>query len=224
MQKHTKNVAPNDQQHFVETSFAMCEATTVADYKWLEITLNEIAEDNPEIQPFVMFWEPWKSHVFKPYRGGGLPGVNMSEQANKTFKPTVSPQAMRLVHAAKYDTATMMYQEKEIEMFQQNLVKASGHSLSAGAHAAKERAEQMKVAADFVMILDNEDDVMMETEEAINPSTYIPNTKDKHDAPWKKNMKGIAFGHGRGRGRGGGRGRGTTKKMKNRNAQINKDK
>ena len=42
----------------------------------------------------------------------------MSEQANKTFKPTVSPQAMQLVHTAKYDTATMMYQEKEIEMFQ----------------------------------------------------------------------------------------------------------
>ena len=193
VQKHTKNVAPNDQQRFIETCFNMCDTTTVADYERLEITLNEIAEDNPEIRPFVMFWEPRKSHVFKPYRGGGLPGVNMSEQANKTFKPTVSPQAMRLVHAAKYDTATMMYQEKEIEMFQRNLVKASGRGLSAGARAAKERAEQMKVAADFVMILDNEDDVMMEAEEAINPSTYIPNAKDKHAAPRKKKYKRRCF-------------------------------
>ena len=40
----------------------------------------------------------------------------------------------------------------------------------------------------------------------------------------EKNRKGIAFGHGRGRERGGGRGRGTTKKMENRNAQINRDK
>ena len=46
----------------------------------------------------------------------------------------------------------------------------------------KERAEQMKVAADFIRILDNEDDIMMEAEEAINPSTHIPNAKDKHDA------------------------------------------
>ena len=38
----------------------------------------------------------------------------MSEQGNRSFKPSVSSQAMRLVHAAKYDTATMMYQEKEI--------------------------------------------------------------------------------------------------------------
>ena len=86
---------------FLDTCFAMCDATTVTNYEWLEIILNEIAEDNPEICPFVLFWEPRKSHVFKPYRGGGLPGVNMSEQGNKTFKPTVSPQAMRLVHAGE---------------------------------------------------------------------------------------------------------------------------
>ena len=110
VQKHMKNVAPHNQQKFLDTCFAMCDATTVADYERLEIILNEIAEDNPEIRPFVLFWEPWKSHVFKPYRGGGLPGVNMSEQGNKTFTPTVSPQAMCLVHAAKYDTATMTYQ------------------------------------------------------------------------------------------------------------------
>ena len=74
----------------------------------------------------------------------------MSEQGNKTFKPSMSSQAMRLVHAAKYDTTTMMYQEKEIGLFERNLLRASGHGLSGGAHAAKERAEQMKVATDFV--------------------------------------------------------------------------
>ena len=58
----------------------------------------------------------------------------------------------------------------------------------------------MKVASDFVRILDSEADVMLEAEEAINPDVYIPNAKDKHGAPRKK------FGRG-GRGQGtGGRG------------------
>ena len=67
VQKHMKNVTPQDQQKFLETCFEMCEATTVADYECLKTTLNEIAEENVEIPPFVLFWEPRKSHVFKPF-------------------------------------------------------------------------------------------------------------------------------------------------------------
>ena len=110
----------------------------------------------------------------------------MSEQGNKSFKPSMSSKAMRLVHAAKYDTATMMYQEKEIVMFERNLVKASGYRLSAGTHAAKDRAEQMKITTDFVRILDSEADVMLEAQEAIDQEVYIPNAKDLHGAPRKK--------------------------------------
>ena len=175
--------------------------------------MNEIAKENAEIRPFVLFWEHRKSHVFKPYRGGGLPGVNMSEQGNKTFKPSMSSQAMRLVHAAKYDTTTMMYQEKEIGLFERNLLRASGHGLSGGARAAKERAEQMKVATDFVRILDSEADVMLDAQEAINPEVYIPNAKDTHGVLRKK------FGRG-GCGRGNGRGRGNAKKSVTRHKQI----
>ena len=99
--------------------------------------MNEIVKENAEIRPFVIFWEPWKSSVFKPYHGGGLPSMNMSEQGNKTFKPLMLSQAIRLVHAAIYDTVTMMYQEKEIGMFEWNLLKASGCKLFGGAHATK---------------------------------------------------------------------------------------
>ena len=175
--------------------------------------MNEIAEENAEIRPFVLFWEHRKSHVFKPYCGGGLPGVNMSEQGNKTFKPSMSSQAMRLVHAAKYDTATMMYQEKEIGLFERNLLRASGCGLPGGACAAKERAEQMKVATDFVRILDSEADVMLEAQKAINPEVNIPNAKDTHGVPRKK------FGRG-GRGHGNGRHRGNAKKSVTRYEQI----
>ena len=138
--------------------------------------------------------------------------MNMSEQGNKTFKPLMSSQAMRFVHAAKYDTVTMMYQEKEIGIFERNLLRASGCGLSAGAHAAKERAEQMKVATDFVRILDSEVDVMLEVQEAINPEVYIPNAKDTHGVPRKK------FGRG-GHGCRSGRGRGNAKKSVTRNKQ-----
>ena len=33
VQKHMKNVAPHDQQKFLDTCFAMCDATTVAKYE-----------------------------------------------------------------------------------------------------------------------------------------------------------------------------------------------
>ena len=64
-----------------------------------------------------------KSHVFGPYRGCGLPGVNLSEPANHTFKP---PQTLSLVEAAKYDVATMMRQETQIDLFERNMLNALG--------------------------------------------------------------------------------------------------
>ena len=71
-------------------------------------------------------------------------------------------------------------------MFERNLVKVSGFGLSAGTHAAKERAEQMKVTTDFVRILDSEADVMLEAQEAIDLEVDIPNAKHLHGTPWKK--------------------------------------
>ena len=59
--------------------------------------------------------------------------------------------------------------------------------------AAKERAEQMEVATDVVRIRDNEDDVMMVAEDAINPSVYIPNAKGKHSAPQNNIGRGAGI-------------------------------
>ena len=143
-----KHVRPEDQDLFLETCFKMCDVTTVADYNRLKGILDDILEESPEIKPFILYWDPRCSHVFKPFRGAGLPSVNMSEQANKSFKPTLS-KTMWLVNAVKYDMATMMYQEREIHMFEPNLLKAPGRGLSAAAHIVKDHAEQMKVAEDF---------------------------------------------------------------------------
>ena len=39
---------------------------------------------------------------FPPFRGGGIPGLNMSEPGNKSIKPA---NTMRLVTAAIYDVS-----------------------------------------------------------------------------------------------------------------------
>ena len=100
-----------------------------------------------------------------------------------TFKPS---QTMRLVHAAKYDVATMLEQEKEIELFERNLLKCAGHGQSAGVRNSKDHAQQIKVTEDFVNILDHEEDVLAEAKQGNNPSMFIPKSDAKHRAPKKR--------------------------------------
>ena len=90
---------------------------------------------------------------------------------------------MRLVHAAKYDVATMLEQEKEIELFERNLLKCAGRGPSAGVRNSKDRAQQIKVAEDFVNILDDEEDVLLEATQGNNPEMFIPKAQSKHRAP-----------------------------------------
>ena len=44
----------------------------------------------------------------------------------------------------------------------------------------------MKVAEDFVNILDHEEDVLAEAEQGNNPAMYIPKSQAKHRAPKKR--------------------------------------
>ena len=183
VKNHVTKLVPEDQTTFVKTCYAMCDVTTVADYNCLKQVLDDLAEQNPEIKPFVMYWDPCRNHIFKPFRGSGLQGVNISEQGNVTFKPS---QTMRLVHAAKYDVATMLEQEKEIELFERNLLKCAGRGQSAGVRNSKDRVQQIKVAEDFVNILDHEEDVLAEAKQGNNPSMFIPKSDAKHRAPKKR--------------------------------------
>ena len=183
VKNHVTKLVPEDQDTFVKTCYAMCDVTTVADYNRLKQVLDDLAEQNPEIKPFVMYWDPHRSHIFKPFRGSCLPGVNMSEQGNVTFKPL---QTMRLVHAAKYDVATMLEQEKEIELFERNLLKCAGHGQSAGVRNSEDRAQQIKVTEDFLNILDHKEDVLAEAEQGNNPSMFIPKSDTKHRVPIKR--------------------------------------
>ena len=131
----SSKLKPEDQETFVSTCNALCDVTTVADYNHLKLVLDDLAERNPQIKPFILYWDPRKSHIFRPFCGAGLPDVNLLEQGNASFKPS---QTMRLVHTAKYDVAAMLEQEKEIELFERNLLKCAGRGPSAGVHGAKD--------------------------------------------------------------------------------------
>ena len=183
VKNHVSKLKPEDQETFVSTCNALCDVTTVADYNRLKLVLDDLAERNPQIKPFILYWDPRKSHIFRPFRGAGLPGVNLSEQGNASFKPS---QTMRLVHAAKYDVATMLEQEKEIELFERNLLKCAGRGPSAGMRDAKDRAQQIQVAEDFANIFDDEEDVLLEANQGNNPDMHIPMARSKHRAPKKR--------------------------------------
>ena len=174
---------PEDQETFVSTCNALCDVTTVADYNHLKLVLDDLAERNPQIKPFILYWDPRKSHIFRPFCRAGLPDVNLSEQGNASFKPS---QTMRLVHAAKYDVATMLEQEKEIELFKRNLLKCARRGPSPGVHDAKDRAQQIQVVEDFANIFDDEEDVLLEANEGNKPAMHIPLARSKHRAPKKR--------------------------------------
>ena len=135
VKNHISKLKPEDQETFITTCNALCNVTTVTDYNHLKLVLDDLAERNPEIKPFILDRDPRKCHIFRPFHGAGLPGVNLSEQGNASFKPS---QTMRLVIAAKYDVATMLEWEKEIELFKRNLLKCAGRGPSVGVHDAKD--------------------------------------------------------------------------------------
>ena len=176
---HINKVGLDERENFEKYTTALCDATTVTQYNAGYAELLKIAEKYPEIQPFLKYWDFRKSHVFGPSQGFGIPGVNMSKQANRTFKPL---QRLSLVEAAKYDVATMMWQKTQISLFKWNLLRCTGRAPSQEVKDSWECSRQMKVAADFVNILDDHSAVMLEAEEGMNPVKYIKK-KGTHRAP-----------------------------------------
>ena len=93
---------------------------------------------------------------------------------------------MRLVHAAKYDVSSMMLQESQIDMFQRNLLPCSGRAPTKESRDAKDRAQQLRVAEDFVNIFNNVEEVLSEARQGVEPDSYLPSKTASHRAPAKK--------------------------------------
>ena len=183
VRKHINKVGPGHRQRFQEICEEMCRVTTVAAFKELITELKQIADLYPELHPFVKYWDLRKTHVFAPFRGGGLPGLNISEPGNASFKPAGT---MRLVHAAKYDVLSMMLQESQMDMFQWNLLPCSGRAPTKESHDAKDRAQQLRVAEDFANIFNNVEEVLSEARQGGAPDSYLPAKTASHRAPAKK--------------------------------------
>ena len=110
-----------------------------------------------------------RSHIFGPFRTPGPPGVNLAEQDNSSWKPK---KPLQLVHAAKNDTATMVLQEEELYEFMRNMTTSTSKGPLDAIFKAQWRVEQLNVAKDFVEIFDNIEAVMLESQEANQPSSY----------------------------------------------------
>ena len=100
--------------------------TTVARYEILKGKLEEMAR-TPSLWSWIEWWDIRKAHTFGPFCHGGLPGCNLSEQGNKSWKPTGT---MRLVHTAHDDAITMMFQETRVKLFEENHHKVIGKARS----------------------------------------------------------------------------------------------
>ena len=93
-----KFVVPKDLQDiFIKICNELCVVTGVARYKILKLHLDEMANTVPELQCWITWWDDRKSHIFGPFQGGGISGVNLSEAGNSSIKPN---STMRSVHAA----------------------------------------------------------------------------------------------------------------------------
>ena len=114
--------------------------------------------------------------MFVPFRGGGLPGVNLSEQGNAGWKRCM----MSLVRADKEDFATVVLQERCMHMFNNNLQALDGRGPSQADRESKLRAQQEREADEFVDILDNHYAIILEAIQSENPEYHLPKAAEKH--------------------------------------------
>ena len=130
----------------------------------------------PEIVNWIDWWHERRSHIFVPFRGGGLPDVNLSKQGNAGWKRW----PMSLVRAAKEDFATMVLQERPMHMFNNNLQASDGHSPSQADREAKFRAQQEREAEEFVNILDDDYAIILGAVQSENHEYHLPKAAEKH--------------------------------------------
>ena len=135
----------------------------------LKAKLDEIAKIALALEKWIEWWYLRRSHIFGPFRTPGLPGVNLAEYSNSSWKPK---KPLQLVHAAKNDTATMVLQEEELYEFMRNMTTSTGKGQLDAICKARWRVEQLNVAKDFIESFDNIEAVMLEGQEANQPSSY----------------------------------------------------
>ena len=122
MTRKSHQVGPDMRDLFTKLCKNLCTATTVANYNVIKSQLDEIAKVYPSIENWIDWSNKWRKHIFGPFHSAGLPGVNLSGQGNAGWHT----RTLHLAHAAKYDAATMILQQKQMFKFKRNIEKTSG--------------------------------------------------------------------------------------------------
>ena len=180
-----KEVPLDMRKTFIETRKQLRTVTTVAKYKILKGIMEEMAESIPTLYSWIEWWDDRRAHIFGPYRGGGLPGCNLSKQGNAQWKPT---NTMHLVHAARDDVSSMIFQEVKVYLFDRNLMRLTGRARSKPNRDAQDRAKQITVANDFIEAFSNPAAMLQQIWETLHPSSHIPKGRSSFKPP-KVNKK-----------------------------------
>ena len=166
------------RETFIETCKQLCTVTTVTKYKILKGRLEEMAENVPTL-------DDRRAHIFGPYRDGGLPGCNLSEQGNAQWKLR---NTMHLVHAACDDVSSMIFQEVKVYLFDRNLMRSKGRARSKPTRDAQDRAKQITVANEFIEAFSNPAAMLQQIRETLHPSSHLPKGRSSFKPP-KANKK-----------------------------------
>ena len=147
--------------------------------------MEEIAESVLTLYSWIEWWDDRRAHIFGPYRSGGLPGCNLSEQGNAQWKPT---NTMHLVHAAHDDVSSMIFQEVKVYLFNRNLMRSTGRAMSKPTRDAQDRAKQVTVANDFIEAFSHPAAMLQQIRETLHPFSHIPKGRSSFEPP-KVNKK-----------------------------------
>ena len=141
---------------FKDICHQLCVGTTISKYNVLKAKLDRMVpfEKEPYFWTFQNTWSPWSQ---------------LGRTRQFSWKPK---KPLQLVHAAKNDTATMVLQEEELYEFMRNMTTSTSKGPLDAIFKAQWRVEQLNVAKDFVEIFDNIEAVMLESQEANQPSSY----------------------------------------------------
>ena len=77
----------------------------------------------------------------------------------------------------------MTLQEKELQKFNNQEGRSTGRGCTKAVRDARDRKQKINMAEEFVNILDDEEAIRLEAEEATNPAAFIPGKKSRHKPP-----------------------------------------
>ena len=90
---------------------------------------------------------------------------------------------MRLVHAARDDVSSMIFQEVKVYLFNRNMMRSTGRGRSKATRDAQDRAKQITVANDFIEAFSNPAAMVEQIRETLHPSFHIPKARSSFKPP-----------------------------------------